>query len=167
MTVSDLFNGIYLWLDSVAPAILLAGILIPLAGTALAWIGKQGNSNADGRFVAPLFIGFSLGALLLAVFAIAFAVSIMDADPLQANAALLAAPVVCTVGCVLGIGRVFPVNQLASLSHLHRHRPLPRRLRGDRMAVFQVPWLGDPLPRRHTPVARHRAAGLRGAPAAL
>ena len=114
MTVSDFFNGIYLWLDSVAPAILLAGILIPLAGTALAWIGKRGNSHADGRFIANLFVGFSLGALLLAVFVMAFAVSVMDADPLQANVALLAAPVVCTVGCVLGIGRVFPVNQLAS-----------------------------------------------------
>jgi len=114
MTVRDLFTGIYLWLDAVAPAILLAGVLIPLAGTALAWVGKKGNSNADGRFIANLFIGFSLGALLLAVFAMAFAVAIMDADPLHANVALLAAPVVCTVGCILGVGKVFPVNELAS-----------------------------------------------------
>jgi len=114
MTVNELVTGLYLWLDSVALAILLAGVLIPLVGTALAWIGKQGNSEADGRLVANLFVGFSFVLMLAEVFAIAFVLSFTEADLLEANAALLLAPPVCLAGCLFGIGKVFPVNQLAS-----------------------------------------------------
>ena len=115
MTLNDLVTGLYVWFEARALMVLAAGVLIPVVGTAMAWIGKKGKSQADGRFLANLFVGFSLAAVMLEVFVIAFAVGVMGADPLRANVALLAAPIVCLVGCVFGIGKVYPVNRLTSM----------------------------------------------------
>jgi hypothetical protein len=114
MTVNELVTGLYLWLDAIALPILAVAVLIPLAGTALAWIGKQGQSEADGRLVANLFVGFSFVLILAEVFAITFVLSFTQVDLLEANVALLLAPPVCLAGSLFGIGKVFPVNQLAS-----------------------------------------------------
>ena len=114
MTGNELLSGLYAWLDAMALPALALGFAIPVLGTGLAWVGKLGDSEADGRLIANLFIGLALILVLLEVAAIAVAVSVLDADPLQADIALLAAPVVAVVGSILGIGRVFPLNQLAS-----------------------------------------------------
>ena len=114
MTGNELLSGLYAWLDAMAWPALGLGVAIPVLGTALAWIGKRGNSEADGRLVANLVIGLALTLILIEMAAIAFAVSVLEADPLEADIALLAAPVIAVAGSIWGIGRVFPLNQLAS-----------------------------------------------------
>ncbi|MDP6705098.1 MAG: hypothetical protein QF893_02045 [Alphaproteobacteria bacterium] len=114
MTVNELVTGLYLSLDAIALPILAVAVLIPLAGTVLAWIGKQGDTEADGRLVANLFVDFSFAMILAEVFAIAFVLGFMEVGLLEANVVLLLAPPVCLAGSLFGIGKVFPVNQLAS-----------------------------------------------------
>jgi len=115
MTLADFFALSYAWADQNASFILAAALLIPLVGTALAWIGKGGRTDADGKFIASAVMGLALVGVLVELAAIFVARSILGTSLLSANLLLLLAPVVCLAGSVLGIRMVFPLSQLGSV----------------------------------------------------
>ena len=115
MSLEELLVSLYLWCDERGFAILIAASLFPLVGTALAWIGKQGRTDRDGRFIASGVVAFGVIVFLLAVMAVVIAYAAFDKSVLTANLALLLAPAVCLVGCIGGTKLLFPLNQLASV----------------------------------------------------
>jgi hypothetical protein len=115
MTLNDLLLASYTWADRQATLIFAASLLLPVAGTLLAWIGKGGRTDRDGRFVASALVGFSFALVLFEAAAVFAARSALGASLLDANALLLAAPVICLAGSLLGIRAVFPLSELGSV----------------------------------------------------
>lgn len=115
MTLADFFSASYAWADANALFILAVAILLPVAGTALAWLGKGGRTDSDGRLVASAVMGIALVGVLLELGAIFVARSVVGVSLLSANLLLLLAPVVCLAGSVLGIRMVFPLSRLGSV----------------------------------------------------
>jgi len=118
MSLRELLINLYQWADAHAPALLLAAVAWGLLGVLLARLARGGRSDQDGRVIASLVVG---GAVLLVVLALAaagiahvgFRRSLLDA-----NALLLLAPLACLLISVLGIHRVFPLNELATVRTL-------------------------------------------------
>lgn len=65
MSLLELLEGPYSWLLAGRVAILWTAVLIPMAGTLLARIGKAGRSDADGRWIASTLVGVGLAAVVL------------------------------------------------------------------------------------------------------
>ena len=118
MSLGELLLAIYAWCDERAFEILIAAIAIPLLGTGLAWVGKLGRTDRDGRFIASVVVVAGVMVFLVAVIGLAIAYAAFDGSVLKANLALLGAPIVCLAGCLLGIKLVFPLSQLASVRSL-------------------------------------------------
>jgi hypothetical protein len=119
MTLDEFFRAAYSWADSNAVLLLIAlGLGFPLLGTIGAWIGKGGQTDSDGRFIASTVIGGAVLLVVIEVAAIAIGQSLYAGNLLQANVALLFAPLVCLVLCLVGIRGVFPLNELASIRTL-------------------------------------------------
>ncbi|HEY3445757.1 MAG TPA: hypothetical protein VGK67_05295 [Myxococcales bacterium] len=115
MTLADFFSASYAWADANAFFIMAVAVLLPLVGTALAWLGKGGRTDSDGKFIASAVMGAALVGVLVEVGAIFVARSVLGASLLSANLLLLLAPAVCLAGSVLGIRLVFPLSQLGSV----------------------------------------------------
>ncbi|MBI3180861.1 MAG: hypothetical protein HYZ28_01820 [Myxococcales bacterium] len=115
MTLNQFFWSAYAWADAHAVGLLLGGLALPAVGTALAFIGKGGKTDADGRFIASALVGVGFVSVLAEVLAIAIGVGVMDASLLNANLLLLLAPVLCLLGCLAGTRMVFPLSELGSV----------------------------------------------------
>ena len=115
MALGELLMSLYAWADSRSLEIFAGAIGVPVAGTAMAWIGKGGRTDRDGRIIASTFVGFGLLVFLVEVIAIAIAHMAFQRSVMDADVVLLLAPIVCLGGCLLGIRMVFPLNQLASV----------------------------------------------------
>lgn len=118
VTLNDLLTQSYHWGDANARTVLLASALVPLVGTLLAFIGKGGKTDADGRFIASTVIALAVLVVLVEVGGFFVARNLFSASLLDANALLLLSPVLCLVGSVLGIRMVFPLSELGSVRTL-------------------------------------------------
>jgi hypothetical protein len=90
------------------------GIALPLVATSLAWIGKGGKTDADGKFIASVLVGFGLLLVFLEIVAFLIAHNLYHVSILGADVALLATPPLCLLLSVAGVRLIFPLNQLAS-----------------------------------------------------
>src|SRR5688500_17418491 len=110
MTVDEFFFLVYAWSEVHALELFLCGMSLPVVGTVAAWIGRGGQTDADGRFIASAVMAIALAAVVLEVLAIGIALGLKNLTLLDANLMLLIAPILCLIGCVVGIRRVFPLN---------------------------------------------------------
>jgi hypothetical protein len=115
MTLEQLVREAYAAADANAPWVLAGAALVPLLGTVAARIAKGGKTDADGRLIASLVMAFALVAVVLEIACLFIARAALDANVLEANAMLFAAPVVCLTGAVLGLRLVFPLTELGSV----------------------------------------------------
>lgn len=118
MTLAELLAQGYAWADANAALIFGAALAIPAVGTALAWIGKQGRTDKDGRVIASLVIGLAVVFAAAVLAGLGIALPTLGRSLLQANVLLIAAPVACVVASLLGMSRVFPLRELASVRTL-------------------------------------------------
>ena len=95
--------------------ILLGAIVVPVLGTIAAWVGRGGRTDRDGRAIASALVGFGLVVLALALVAALLAHLLFERSVLEADVALLAAPLVCLGLCLAGVRLVFPLDELASV----------------------------------------------------
>lgn len=112
MTLNELFDASYLWAEQNGQLILLLSVAIPAAGTLLAYIGKGGKTDADGRFIASTVMTFAMLAVVLEATALFVSINLRGQSLLDANAALLAAPIICLAGSMFGLRLVFPLSEL-------------------------------------------------------
>lgn len=118
MSLRELLINSYLWADANALALLFAATAWGLFGTLLARVAKSGRSDQDGRLIASVVIGAAVLLLVAAMLAVSVAYVTFNQGLMDANALLLLAPLVCVVVSVLGIHRVFPLSELASVRTL-------------------------------------------------
>jgi hypothetical protein len=115
MTLSDFLVQSYSWADQNAVMLLAVSLALPIVGTLLAWIGRGGRTDADGRFIANLVVGLALIAIVVEAAGLVIGSSVFGKSALDANVMVVAAPVIAFAGSVLGIRMVFPLNELASV----------------------------------------------------
>lgn len=115
MTVEDLLQSMYIACQDNGNALLAGALAIPLVGTLLAWIGRGGKTDADGKIVASVLVGLGIVAVVVELVAIALGVGVLGRSLLEADPRLLAAPLILLIGCVLGVRLVFPLNELGSV----------------------------------------------------
>jgi hypothetical protein len=112
MTLNEFFDSSYQWGEQNAQLILLLGVTVPAVGTLLAFIGKGGKTDEDGRFIASTVMGISMLAVVLEAMAIFVGTFLRGGNVLDANVALLAAPILCLFGSVFGLRMVFPLAEI-------------------------------------------------------
>jgi hypothetical protein len=113
MTLREAFVAAYAWGVAHATAILVVAILLPILGAIGAEIGKGGRTDEDGRVIASVVVGFGVLVAVAELIAVHFAHAYFDAGILDADVRLALAPLVCLVGCLLTVRRVFPLSELA------------------------------------------------------
>ncbi len=118
MPLRELLAALYLWADSQALAMVIASLAWGLGGALLARLGKGGPSDRIGRAIASVVIGGAVLVVVVAVLALGVAHVGFNKGLMDANALLLAAPVLCVVASVLGIHWVFPLSELATVRTL-------------------------------------------------
>lgn len=115
VTLGETLSETYVWLSARSLYVLLAAVAIPALGTLLAWIGKGGKTDTDGRLIANLVIGVGLFATVLELLAVAIGIFVSGVSLFDANVVLLVAPIVCLVTSALGIRLVFPLSELGTV----------------------------------------------------
>ena len=114
MTANELLANLYRWADANAGVILILSVVLPLIGAVAARIGKGGKTDSDGRLIASVVVGSGLTVFVFEVAMLVFARSVLKTDILEANAMLLAAPVIYMGLGLATIRSVFPLSELGS-----------------------------------------------------
>ncbi len=158
MTLNEFFDSSYQWGDQNAQFILLLSVAIPAVGTLLAWIGKGGKTDEDGRFIASALLGFAMLAVVLEAMALYVGVSMRGVSVMDVNVALLAAPIICLFCAMIGLRMVFRLAEIGvvrALADLHL-----------RLAVHLWPAVGggDLLPPPTVPAGSWAGPGAQGPP---
>jgi hypothetical protein len=112
MTLNEFFDASHLWAEQNTQLILMLSVAIPAVGSLLAFIGKGGKTDEDGRFIASVVMGFAMFSVVIAAMALFVSISMRGSSLLDANVALLAAPIICLFGSVIGLRMVFPLSEL-------------------------------------------------------
>ena len=115
MTLDEFFYLVYAWSEVHDLQVFAAAIALPVVGTIAALIGRGGKTDTDGRLIASVVMAIALAAVLLEVLALGIAIGLKNQTVLAADLLLLVAPILCLIGCVIGIRRVFPLNELGSV----------------------------------------------------
>ena len=115
MTLHDLLAEGYAWLASHGNALLLGAVLVPAIGTIAARLGKAGKTDADGRFIASGVVGVALVAIVLEALGLVLAGGVLGLSLLDVDARVAGAPILCLIGCLIGIRWVFPLSELGSV----------------------------------------------------
>lgn len=115
MTANEFLVSVYERASAAAGLILVGAVVLPLVGTAMAWIGKGGKTDSDGRLIASLLVGSGITAFVLEIVLLVFVRSFLKQDVLEADLLLLIAPIVYLAVAVAAIRRVFPLSELGSV----------------------------------------------------
>jgi hypothetical protein len=115
MTLREAALAAYAWCVAHNQAVLAVGVGVPIVGTLLAWIGRGGRTDRDGRKIASVVVGLGMFSILLLVVGVAVGQGLLGGRLGDADLLLVAAPVVCFAGTMIGIHWVFPLNQLATV----------------------------------------------------
>lgn len=115
MTLDELLFDTYFWSTENTYLVLGLSLGIPVVGTVLAYIGKGGKTDADGRFIASTVMAVAMLAVLLQVVLLGYVFTAQGLSLMNVNLVLLVAPPLCLLGSALGIRLVFPLSELGSV----------------------------------------------------
>lgn len=115
MTVDEFFFLVYAWCEVHSVEVFATALALPVFGTVAALIGRGGRTDADGRLIASGVMAIALAAVVLEVLGVGIALGLKNLSLFDANLLLLISPLLCLIGCVVGIRRVFPLNELGSV----------------------------------------------------
>ena len=114
MTPRDVFEGIYGFVDARPAWMFLLAVFVPAMGVALAWIGRGGRTDEDGRLIADAFVLVGAVQFVVAMTVGYVGVAFLERRLFDTHLLLLAAPWVWLALTFLGVRRVFPLSELAS-----------------------------------------------------
>ena len=108
----------YAWASAQALWILIGAVLLPTLGTVLAGLGKLGKTQEDGKQIASAVVMIAVLCVIGEIGLLTLARSVLGRSLLDMDIRLLAAPLVCLVGALVGIRLVFPLSALGSIKTL-------------------------------------------------
>jgi tetratricopeptide (TPR) repeat protein len=110
MSVNELLFELYAWADQRALLLLIIAVLVPLIGTAS--VLAVGRTTHPARQLASAVGGFALLAGAIGAAATAAALGVLDRSLMDANAVLLAAPLLGVGLSLLGLRLMMPLAQV-------------------------------------------------------
>lgn len=118
MTVEQLLVTPYLWSASHAELVLMIAIGFPVTATLLALLLRGGRTDTDGLLIADLAAGLAL--LTFAVTSVLYAAAsiALDVSILQMQVGVLLGPLLCALGTVFGVSRIFSLQRLYTVGLL-------------------------------------------------
>lgn len=118
MTVEELLIEPYLWSASHAELVLAIAIGFPVVATILSLLFRGGRTDADGLFIADAAAGLAM--LTFAVTSVIFTAAslALDVSILQMQVGVLLSPLICALGTVFGVSRVFSLKRLYTIGLL-------------------------------------------------
>ncbi len=115
MTGLELVRGAYEWATANALWILIGAVALPVVGTIAAALGKLGKTQEDGKQIASVVLTVAVICVVLEGMLLTVARGALGLPLLGMDVRLLAAPLVCLAGSVLGIRLVFPLSAIGSV----------------------------------------------------
>jgi hypothetical protein len=114
MTPREVFEGLYAFAEARPLPILLVAVLVPLLGIGMAWVGRGGRTDEDGRVIADVMVLVGVVQFVLAMTVAYVGAAFLERRLFDTDVMLLAAPWVWLALTVVGVRQVFPLSELAS-----------------------------------------------------
>ncbi len=118
MTVEELLVTPYLWSADHSSAVLTIAAAFPVVATVTALLLRGGKTDRDGLAVADLAVGAALVVFAVSSLFYAAASLSLDLSILDMQVAVLIAPLICCVGTLFGVSRVFKLRRLNAIGLL-------------------------------------------------
>jgi len=113
-TLREIFETTFGLAESNAGLILGFSILVPVAGILLAWIGRGGRTDEDGKAFANAFVFVAVLQFVLAMILAYVGVAFLERSVWDISVLLLAAPWIWLLLSVAGLRQIFPLSELTS-----------------------------------------------------
>ena len=114
LTFRQIFEGAFAFGESNAALIFGLSSLVPVVGIALAWIGRGGRTDEDGRAFANIFVFVAVVQFVVAVILGYVGVAFLDRSLWDTDLLLLAAPWIWLILSIVGLRRIFPLSELTT-----------------------------------------------------
>ena len=114
LTPREIFEATYAFAESNATLIFGLSLLVPAVGITLAWIGRGGRTDEDGRAFANVFVFVAVVQFVLAMVLGYVGVAFLERSVWDTNLLLLAAPWIWLSLSMAGLRQIFPLSELTS-----------------------------------------------------
>jgi len=114
LTLRQIFEGAFALAESNAALIFGLSLLVPIVGITMAWIGRGGRTDEDGRAFANIFVFVAALQFVLAMIIGYVGIAFLDRSLWDTNLLLLAAPWIWFILSIGGLRQIFPLSELTS-----------------------------------------------------
>ncbi len=114
LTLRGIFEGAYGFAEANAALVFGLSLLVPIVGIVMAWIGRGGRTDEDGRLFADIFIFVAVVQFVIAMIVGYVGVAFLERSLWDTDVLLLAAPWIWLVLSIVGLRQIFPLSELAS-----------------------------------------------------
>jgi hypothetical protein len=115
MTLHEILTVSYGWANVHALVVFCGAVAVPAIGTLLAWVGRLGKTDQDGRIIASVVMAVAIFAVFVEIVGLSIGIGLLHLSLLDANFLLVVSPILCLVSSTLGIRLVFPLSELGSV----------------------------------------------------
>lgn len=114
LTLREIFETAFGFAESNATLIFGLSLLVPIVGITLAWVGRGGRTDEDGKAFANAFVFVAVLQFVVAMVLGYVAVAFLGRSFWDTDILLLAAPWIWLVLSMGGLRQIFPLSELTS-----------------------------------------------------
>ena len=114
LTLRQIFEGAFALAESNAALGFGLALLVPVVGITMAWIGRAGRTDEDGRAFANIFVFVAVVQFVLAMILGYVGVAFLDRSLWDTNLLLLTAPWIWLALSIGGLRQIFPLSELTT-----------------------------------------------------
>lgn len=114
LTLRGIFETAFSLADANATLIFVLSLLVPIVGITLAWIGRGGRTDQDGKAFANAFVFVAVLQFVIAMIVGYVWLALLEESVWDTNILLLTAPWIWLVLSMAGLRQIFPLSELTS-----------------------------------------------------
>ena len=114
LTLREIFEAAFAFADGNDVLLFALSLAVPAVGFVLAWVGRGGRTDEDGKAFANIFVFVAAVQFVVATILGYVGVAFLDRTVLDTSVLLLAAPWLWLGLSIAGLRLIFPLSELAS-----------------------------------------------------
>ena len=114
LTFRGIFESAYGFAETNAALIFGLSLLVPVVGITMAWVGRGGRTDEDGRLYANVFVFVAVVQFVLAMIVGYVGVAFLGRSLFDTDLLLMAAPWIWLVLSIVGLRQIFPLSELTT-----------------------------------------------------